>query len=47
MRPGHLFGTLLYAALGAAAATGAWLLTEVLGGALTATLPVGAVLLSR
>ena len=40
MRSDYLLGTLLYTALAAAATGGAWLLTDLLGGAVAATLSV-------
>jgi uncharacterized membrane protein (DUF485 family) len=46
-RPDRLLGTALYVALGAAAFGAAWLLVDVLGGAVSLTLPVGAGLLFR
>jgi hypothetical protein len=40
MHSDHLLAALLYTALAAAATAGAWLLTDLLGGAMAATLPV-------
>jgi len=42
MRPDHLLGTVVYAALAIGAAGVAWLLVELLGGAVAATFPAAA-----
>ncbi|MGE5793584.1 MAG: hypothetical protein ACM36B_12900 [Bacteroidota bacterium] len=42
MRPDHLLGAVVYAALAIGAAGAAWLLVDALGGAVAATFPTAA-----